>query len=41
MRFKIKLKKSIFYLKKIDFLKYVIILKKIEIKKEKINKNFI
>ena len=36
IRFKIKLKKSGFYLKKIDFLKYIIILNKI-----KINKMFI
>ena len=38
-RFKIKLKKSVFYLKKIDFLRYVIISKKNRNKKIKNKQN--
>ena len=41
VRLRVKIKKSIFYTKKVDFLKYVIISKKIEIKRKKINKKFI
>ena len=39
-RFKIKLKKSIFYSKKIDFLRYVIISKKNRNKKKENKQNF-
>ena len=36
-KFKMKIKKSIFYIQKVDFLKYVIILRKIAMKREKLN----
>ena len=35
---RVKLEKLIFYIKKVNFLKYVIILKKIKIKREKVNR---
>ena len=40
VRLRVKIKKLVFYTKKVNFLKYVIIFKKIEIKREKINKIF-
>ena len=40
VRLKIKIKKSIFYIKKVDFLRYIIISKKIEMKRKKIDKIF-
>ena len=39
--FKVKLEKLIFYIKKVDFLKYVIISRKVKIKSEKVNRIFI
>ena len=38
VRLRIKIKKLIFYTKKVNFLKYVITLEKIKIKRDKINK---
>ena len=38
VRLRIKFKKLVFYIKKVNFLKYVIISKKIKIKRNKINK---
>ena len=38
VRLRVKMKKLVFYTKKINFLEYIIILKKIEIKKKKINR---
>ena len=37
VKFKIKIKKSVFHTQEVDFLKYVITLKKIVMKKEKLN----
>ena len=38
VRLKIKIKKLVFHAKKVNFLKYIIISRKIEIKRKKINK---
>ena len=38
VRLRVKIKKLVFHAKKVNFLRYVITLKKIEIKRNKINK---